>query len=215
MRPFQERYRGSKNDGPNVSVNLFPSSHKFRTENKTRTVHQYGLIIDGVSIAATLRNCPQLFKSVEMTCEAVVCCRLTPLQKSEIVHLIKTSRSRPHTAAIGDGGNDVSMIQESHVGIGIMGKEGRQASISADFAFTKFKYLRKALLVHGHWYYLRIGIQFFFYKNVVFITPQELYDGMFLMSFNLIFTSLPVLIYALLEQNYNAKKLMKHPYLYI
>ncbi|XP_024876630.1 probable phospholipid-transporting ATPase IF isoform X1 [Temnothorax curvispinosus] len=200
----------------------------FERKIKLEPYKQYGLIIDGVSIAATLRNCPQLFKSVAMTCEAVVCCRLTPLQKSEIVHLIKTSRSRPHTAAIGDGGNDVSMIQEAHVGIGIMGKEGRQASISADFAFTKFKYLRKALLVHGHWYYLRIAIQtqFFFYKNVVFITPQvlfsihngfstqELYDGMFLMGFNLIFTSFPVLIYALLEQNYNAKKLMEHPYLY-
>ncbi|XP_011879867.1 PREDICTED: probable phospholipid-transporting ATPase IF isoform X2 [Vollenhovia emeryi] len=200
----------------------------FERKVKLEPYKQYGLIIDGVSIAATLRNCPQLFKSVGMTCEAVVCCRLTPLQKSEIVHLIKTARNRPHTAAIGDGGNDVSMIQEAHVGIGILGKEGRQASMSADFAFTKFKYLRKALLVHGHWYYLRISIlmQFFFYKNVVFITPQvlfsihngfstqELYDGMFLMSFNLVFTSLPVLIYGLLEQNYDATKLMKNPYLY-
>lgn len=93
------------------------------------------------------------------------------------MHLIKTSRNHPHTAAIGDGGNDVSMIQEAHVGIGILGKEGRQASISADFAFTKFKYLRKALLVHGHWYYFRISVltQFFFYKNIVFITPQVLF----------------------------------------
>ncbi|XP_018059116.1 PREDICTED: probable phospholipid-transporting ATPase IF [Atta colombica] len=200
----------------------------FERKIKLEPYKQYGLIIDGVSVAATLRNCPELLKSVGMACEAVVCCRLTPLQKSEIVHLIKTARNRPHTAAIGDGGNDVSMIQEAHVGIGILGKEGRQASISADFAFTKFKYLRKALLVHGHWYYLRISIltQFFFYKNIVFITPQvlfgihngfstqELYDGMFLMTFNLIFTSLPILMYGLLEQNYNAKKLMEHPYLY-
>lgn len=95
----------------------------------------------------------------------------------QIVNLIKMSRNRPHTAAIGDGGNDVSMIQEAHVGIGILGKEGRQASISADFAFTKFMYLKKALLVHGHWYYLRISIlmQYFFYKNIVFITPQVLF----------------------------------------
>ncbi|XP_011693120.1 PREDICTED: probable phospholipid-transporting ATPase IF [Wasmannia auropunctata] len=195
---------------------------------KLEPYKQYGLIIDGTSMAATLRNCPELFKSVGMACEAVVCCRLTPLQKSEIVHLIKTARNRPHTAAIGDGGNDVSMIQEAHVGIGILGKEGRQAAISADFAFSKFKYLRKALLVHGHWYYLRISflMQFFFYKNVVFITPQvlfgihngfstqELYDGIFLMGFNLIFTSFPIVIYGLYEQNYNARKLMEQPYLY-
>ncbi|XP_018306223.1 probable phospholipid-transporting ATPase IF [Mycetomoellerius zeteki] len=200
----------------------------FERKIKLEPYKQYGLIIDGVSVATTLRNCPELLKSVGMACEAVVCCRLTPLQKSEIVHLIKTSRNHPHTAAIGDGGNDVSMIQEAHVGIGILGKEGRQASISADFAFTKFKYLRKALLVHGHWYYFRISVltQFFFYKNIVFITPQvlfcihngfstqELYDGLFLMSFNLILTSLPVLMYGLLEQNYNAKKLIEHPYLY-
>ncbi|KAL0110201.1 hypothetical protein PUN28_013685 [Cardiocondyla obscurior] len=200
----------------------------FERKMKLEPHKQYGLIIDGVSMAATLRNCPHLFKTVGMNCEAVVCCRLTPLQKSEVVHLIKTSRNRPHTAAIGDGGNDVSMIQSAHVGIGILGKEGRQASISADFAFTKFKYLRKTLLVHGHWYYMRISflMQFFFYKNVVFITPQmlfaihngfstqELYDGMFLMGFNLMFTSFPIVIYALYEQNYDAKKLLECPYLY-
>ena len=91
--------------------------------------------------------------------------------------MIKNSNQRPLTAAIGDGGNDVSMIQEAHVGLGIIGKEGRQATMSADFAFSKFMYLRKALLVHGHWYYVRISIltQYFFYKNVVFITPQLLF----------------------------------------
>lgn len=95
-----------------------------------------------------------------------------------MVRLIKRSKLKPLTAAIGDGGNDVSMIKEAHVGIGIIGKEGRQAAMSADFAFTKFKHLEKALFVHGHWYYLRIGIltQYFFYKNLVFITPQLLYS---------------------------------------
>lgn len=95
----------------------------------------------------------------------------------QIVHLIKTAQSNPHTAAIGDGGNDVSMIQEAHVGIGILGKEGRQASMSADFAFSKFMFLKKALLVHGHWYYLRISTltSYFFYKNLVFTTPQVLF----------------------------------------
>lgn len=96
----------------------------------------------------------------------------------QIVHLIKNSKEKPITAAIGDGGNDVSMIKEAHIGIGIMGKEGRQATMSADFAFAKFKFLRKALLVHGHWYYIRISnlIQYFFYKNVVFVTPQFLFE---------------------------------------
>ncbi|XP_020288805.1 probable phospholipid-transporting ATPase IF isoform X2 [Pseudomyrmex gracilis] len=201
----------------------------FERKVKLEPYKQYGLIIDGTSMHAVINDkCRNLFRSVGIACEAVVCCRLTPLQKRDIVRLIKTSRSRPHTAAIGDGGNDVSMIQEAHVGIGILGKEGRQASITADFAFTKFMYLKKALLVHGHWYYLRIStlMQYFFYKNVVFITPQmlygiqsgfstqELYDGVFLMCFNFVFTSLPILLYGLLEQNYSAGKLMRYPYLY-
>ncbi|EFN88498.1 Probable phospholipid-transporting ATPase IF [Harpegnathos saltator] len=200
----------------------------FERKVKLEPHKQYGLIIDGTSMTMTMQNCPELLKTVGMACEAVVCCRLTPLQKSEIVHLIKNAKGRPHTAAIGDGGNDVSMIQEAHVGIGILGREGRQASMSADFAFSKFMFLKKALLVHGHWYYQRISIltQYFFYKNFVFITPQvlfglhngfstqELYDGMFFMFFNMIFTSLPVLVYGLLEQSYNAKKLIQQPYLY-
>lgn len=96
----------------------------------------------------------------------------------QIVSLVKNGKNGPHTAAIGDGGNDVSMIQEAHIGIGIMGKEGRQATMCSDFAIARFKFLKKALLVHGHWYYVRISTltQFFFYKNFIFITPQVLYN---------------------------------------
>ncbi|XP_015439518.1 PREDICTED: probable phospholipid-transporting ATPase IF [Dufourea novaeangliae] len=200
----------------------------FERRIKLEPHKQYGLLVDGSSIAIALNNCPEEFKSVGIACEAVVCCRLTPLQKSEIVSLIKSAHTRPHTAAIGDGGNDIAMIQEAHVGIGIMGKEGRQATMSSDFAFAKFKFLKKALLVHGHWFYVRISTLtlYFFYKNILFITPQLLfglhsgfsaqafYDGMFLMLFNVIFTSLPVIVYGLLEQDYTSDKLLRFPHLY-
>lgn len=91
----------------------------------------------------------------------------------QVVKLVKQFKARPITAAIGDGANDVSMIQEAHIGLGIMGKEGRQAVRCADFAFARFKFLRKILLVHGHWYYWRVAslVQYFFYKNMAFITP--------------------------------------------
>ena len=91
---------------------------------------------------------------------------------------MKEAKSEPLTAAIGDGGNDVSMIKEAHVGFGITGKEGREAAMSADFSFSKFQYLERALLVHGNWFYLRIAVlvQYFFYKNLVFITPQLLFS---------------------------------------
>uniref|UniRef100_A0A3Q1FKC6 ATPase phospholipid transporting 11A n=1 Tax=Acanthochromis polyacanthus TaxID=80966 RepID=A0A3Q1FKC6_9TELE len=96
----------------------------------------------------------------------------------QIVKLIKASKEHPITLAIGDGANDVSMILEAHVGIGIMGKEGRQAARNSDYAIPKFKHLKKMLLVHGHYYYIRIAelVQYFFYKNVCFIFPQFLYQ---------------------------------------
>ena len=73
---------------------------------------------------------------------------------------------RLDTFAIGDGANDCSMIQEAHVGCGIMGKEGRQAVRCSDYAFHRFYYLKRVLLVHGHYFYIRLAntVQYFFYK---------------------------------------------------
>lgn len=106
-----------------------------------------------------------------MQCVAVLCCRMSPAQKAEVVKLVKKSDKKPMTAAIGDGANDVSMIQEAHVGLGIFGKEGRNAARSADFAFAKFKMAKRILLVHGFLYYTRASIlvQYFFYKVIIFI----------------------------------------------
>ena len=132
------------------------------------------------------------------------------------------------TAAIGDGGNDVSMIQEAHVGIGIIGKEGRAAARAADFAFAKFKFLQKVILVHGHWYYYRVAmlVQYFFYKNVAVFTDQlvyafytsfsiqTLFDGANLTLYNLLFTALPIFVFALLAQNKEASRLRAQPHLY-
>ncbi|XP_010859804.1 PREDICTED: phospholipid-transporting ATPase IG-like [Bison bison bison] len=92
--------------------------------------------------------------------------------------MVKNLKGSPITLSIGDGANDVSMILESHVGIGIKGKEGRQASRNSDYAVPKFKHLKKLLLAHGHLYYVRIAhlVQYFFYKNLCFILPQFLYQ---------------------------------------
>lgn len=80
------------------------------------------------------------------------------------------------TCAIGDGGNDIQMIQEASVGIGIAGREGLQAANAADFCFTQFKYLQPLLLVHGHYSHIRIGIisQFIFYKNIMLALMQSM-----------------------------------------
>lgn len=86
-----------------------------------------------------------------------------------MVRLVKKSPTKPNTCAIGDGANDVSMIQEAHVGLGIFGKEGRNAARSADFAFAKFKFVKRALLIHGYLYYTRLTtlVHYFFYKVIL------------------------------------------------
>ena len=105
----------------------------------------FGLIVDGsaLTLIMPIQENRELLYQVASNCKAVVCCRMSPLQKSEIVRMMKNSPLKPITAAIGDGGNDVAMIQEAHVGLGIMGKEGRAAVRSADFAFAKFRFVKK------------------------------------------------------------------------
>ena len=96
---------------------------------------------------------------------------LNSVMHLQIVHLVKHSGSgKPVTLAIGDGANDCGMIQEAHVGIGVMGKEGRQAVMTSDYAISRFRFLLRALLVHGHWYYIRsaILVNYFFYKVSTF-----------------------------------------------
>ncbi|KAG2462400.1 AT11B ATPase, partial [Polypterus senegalus] len=100
-------------------------------------VIQHGLVVDGASLSLALRQHEKLFMDVCRNCTAVLCCRMAPLQKAKVVRLLKTSPEKPITLAIGDGANDVSMIQEAHVGIGIMGKEGRQAVRNSDYAIAR------------------------------------------------------------------------------
>ncbi|OWK13662.1 ATP10D, partial [Cervus elaphus hippelaphus] len=126
------------------------------------------LIITGKTLEFALQESLQKqFLELTARCQAVVCCRATPLQKSEVVKLVR-SRLRVMTLAIGDGANDVSMIQVADIGIGISGQEGMQAVMASDFAVSQFRHLSKLLLVHGHWCYTRLSnmILYFFYKNV-------------------------------------------------
>ncbi|KAH8287609.1 hypothetical protein KR054_010752 [Drosophila jambulina] len=186
------------------------------------------LLIDGKSLAVALSEVSAEFRDVAVKCTAVLCCRLSPLQKSEVVSLIKSSNENYNTASIGDGANDVSMIQEAHVGIGIMGREGRQAARCADFAFAKFCMLKRLLLVHGHYHSVRLCllVLYFFYKNIVFMgimflfqfhtlfSSSSVYDSLFLTLYNVIYTSLPILFIAITEKPYTEEKLMQTPQLY-
>uniref|UniRef100_A0A8C3V1X3 ATPase phospholipid transporting 11C n=1 Tax=Catharus ustulatus TaxID=91951 RepID=A0A8C3V1X3_CATUS len=172
----------------------------------------------------------KLIQDICLKCTAVLCCRMAPLQKAQIVRMVKNTKGSPITLSIGDGANDVSMILEAHMCLlGDKGKEGRQASRNSDYAVPKFKHLRKLLLAHGHLYYVRIAhlVQYFFYKNLCFILPQflyqffcgfsqqPLYDAAYLTMYNICFTSLPILAYSLLEQHISIDTLTSDPQLYM
>ncbi|KAG8239125.1 hypothetical protein J437_LFUL018828 [Ladona fulva] len=145
------------------------------TEGLTRptAVHlrKRALVVDGKTLTYILpKQCNLVRPFLELTryCSSVLCCRTTPLQKSYIVRVVKEELNM-RTLAIGDGANDVSMIQAADVGMGISGQEGMQAVMASDFAISRFRFLERCLLVHGHWCYDRLSrmVLYFFYKNAV------------------------------------------------
>lgn len=128
-----------------------------------------GLVVDGRTLAfCLLPNQEQMFLQLAQRCTAVLICRATPLQKATVVKLVK-ERLQALTLAIGDGANDVGMIQCADVGVGISGQEGMQAVMASDYALVRFRHLRRLLTVHGHWAYHRLSVMvlYFFYKNAV------------------------------------------------
>uniref|UniRef100_A0A8C7XKH0 Phospholipid-transporting ATPase n=1 Tax=Oryzias sinensis TaxID=183150 RepID=A0A8C7XKH0_9TELE len=186
------------------------------------------LAIDGRTLDWALQeDLRSSFLELSRKCKAVLCCRSTPLQKSKVVQLVR-DHLRVMTLAVGDGANDVSMIQVADVGIGISGQEGMQAVMSSDFAIPRFHHLRKLLLVHGHWCYHRLAnmILYFFYKNVMYVnllfwyqffcgfSGSVMINSWVLILFNLLFTSVPPLIYGVLDQDTAADALEEHPELY-
>lgn len=133
------------------------------------------LVIDGKSLTYALeRDMEKLFLDLAVMCKAVICCRVSPLQKALVVKLVKKYKKDSVSLAIGDGANDVSMIQAAHIGVGISGVEGLQAARSADVAIAQFRFLRKLLLVHGAWSYHRTSktILYSFYKNITLYLTQ-------------------------------------------
>lgn len=189
----------------------------------------FAVVIDGDTLRHALTpDIKPLFLNLGTQCETVVCCRVSPAQKALTVKLVKEGR-KAMTLAIGDGANDVAMIQEANVGCGLLGHEGSQAAMSADYAFGQFRFLTKLLLVHGRWSYQRIADMHsnFFYKNVIwtlamfwfmpfcYFDATYLYDYSFILFYNLLFTSLPVIVLGSFDQDINAKAALAFPQLYV
>lgn len=160
--------------------------------------------------------------------DVVLCCRVTPIQKQEIVAMVKHALPKAITLAIGDGANDVNMITEADVGVGIKGVEGQQASRAADYAIGEFKLLKRLLFFHGRENYRRNGtlVLYNFYKNSLmnfpnvwfgffnFFSGQKIYEQTGPLLFNLVFASWPIIIYALFDKETIDTVLLKNPRYY-
>lgn len=133
------------------------------------------MIVDGTILVDILKYETIAFKffKLGMICRSVICCRVSPKQKSQVVSSAK-SFGKWITLSVGDGANDVPMIMEAHIGVGIQGKEGTQAIRSSDYSICQFRFLQRLLLIHGRNGYRRISkfICYYFYKNIILVFAE-------------------------------------------
>jgi len=187
------------------------------------------VVVDGRNLAWIFEDSRlrKRFIGLAARSDAVVCCRVTPLQKSEVV--VSMSRALgSRTLAIGDGANDVSMIQAANIGIGISGKEGRQAVLASDYSIPKFRFISKLLLVHGHWNYDRMVklIFYFLFKNISFCMLLFYYQPLsgwsgsrqvpefHIMLYNVVYTGAIPILTGIFEQKLPCSELAQNPHLY-
>ncbi|XP_029669942.1 phospholipid-transporting ATPase ID, partial [Formica exsecta] len=219
---------------PTLSIVTFSSDTEYNPSRDEQDEHEmehstgFAVVINGHSLVHALHpQLEQLFLEMSSQCKAVICCRVTPLQKAMVVELIKKNKSAV-TLAIGDGANDVSMIKTAHIGVGISGQEGLQAVLASDYSIGQFRFLERLLLVHGRWSYYRMSkfLRYFFYKNFAFtlchiwfaffcgFSAQTVFDPMYISVYNLFYTSLPVLAVGIFDQDVNDKNSLMYPKLY-
>ena len=193
------------------------------------TERKLGLVIDGETLHYALA--PELqnkFMVVTRMARSVIACRVSPKQKTEIVELVRSHDSDKVTLAIGDGANDVGMIQAAHVGIGIVGLEGQEAKLASDYSIGQFRFLARLMLVHGRWSYKRLSkmVLFTIYKNAA-LTLCEIYwatfsafSGQPLLDpwmgglYNLFLTSLPPIVLGIFDQELAAEYALAFPEIY-
>lgn len=210
--------------------NLISKMTALGEELDTGKIAHCVLVIDGASLAVFENNPTMMSVFIELCTktDSVICCRASPSQKALIVTNIRLKNKDLVTLAIGDGANDIAMIQSADIGVGITGKEGLQASRSSDYSIAQFRYLLKLLFVHGRYNYVRTSkfVLCTFYKEVLFYLTQmiyqrqtmfsgtSLYEPWSLSMFNTLFTSLPVICIGMFEKDLKPMTLLAVPELY-
>jgi len=184
------------------------------------------LLIDGAALGTVLDKNQMIFFEAALRAPAVICCRCLPCQKALITESVKKYSQR-RVACVGDGGNDVAMIQAADIGIGIVGREGMQASLASDFSITEFQHLKPLILWNGRLYYKNSAkmSQFVIHRGLVISFIQALftctfyfvaipiYNGMLMLGYTTIYTMFPVfcLIY---DEDVDKQRALGFPILY-
>uniref|UniRef100_A0A2P2LF66 Phospholipid-transporting ATPase n=4 Tax=Rhizophora mucronata TaxID=61149 RepID=A0A2P2LF66_RHIMU len=179
-------------------------------------------VVDGWALEIALKYYRKAFTELAILSRTAICCRVTPSQKAQLVEILKSCDYR--TLAIGDGGNDVRMIQQADIGVGISGREGLQAARAADYSIGKFRFLKRLILVHGRYSYNRTAFlsQYSFYKSLLIcfiqiffsfisgVSGTSLFNSVSLMAYNVFYTSIPVLV-SILDKDLSEETVMQHP----
>ncbi|KAI6182251.1 Phospholipid-transporting ATPase [Aphelenchoides bicaudatus] len=195
--------------------------------NALRKKNDVALVMSGSALNVCLQYYELEVAELVCACTAVVCCRCSPEQKAQIVNLLKRYRKPLRVAAIGDGGNDVSMIQAAHAGIGIEANEGKQASLAADFSITQFSHICRLLLINGRFCYKRSCAlsQFVMHRGLIISTMQaifscvfyfasvSLYQGVLMVAYSTAYTMLPVFS-LVVDRDVTAENALMYPELY-
>ena len=232
---------GSMMDGADAPPNTPALSGSFRNDDSFRSTlgdsfryqstrsskKKIAIVVDGKTLVHILLNFREIFMILARNAMSVVCNRVTPLQKAELVKLVSQSEGII-SLAIGDGGNDVSMIQQAHIGVGIQGREGNQAARASDFALPQFRHLQRLLTIHGRFCLLRNTkiIYYSIYKNTATFFPQfyygffngfsaqSLYNQWVMMIFNVFLTSVPIFFLGLFEKDLHESIIEQNPQVY-
>jgi phospholipid-transporting ATPase len=215
---------------------LYSSTQKISERSITEFNYQmdnlpFALIISGDSLISISKSKfdMKILGKIAIKCEAVLCCRVSPKQKAEIVKMLRRVLPRARTLSIGDGANDVNMITEAHIGIGIRGVEGQQAARASDYSIGEFKHLKRLMVYYGRESYRKNAmlVLYTFWKNILLVFPQfwlslfsrnfsgmPLYEKYMYQLFNILYASVPIIIFSVYDKELPVNYFMRTPSLY-
>ena len=212
-----EENQNSEKSSYNSNKSKLIDFNSFNYLKEKNLLEPFSIIVEAPILSGLFKDkdFTEKFLNIAYYSSTVICCRVSPSQKSEVIKKMKSFNKKAVTLAIGDGGNDVSMIMEANIGIGIYGEEGLSAAQASDFSIGEFQILKRLLFIHGRINLFRISkmILYFFYKNFVFTlsqfyfsffclaSGQTFFDDWYITCFNLIFTAFPLAVSAITDSD--------------